>query len=808
MPALQTASTLTFAFAYVAAVTARQPSRLRACVPIVRRTVGPIASRSLLAAALATLVLTQVAVPQSLTQEAHLAPVHSNWIGVALPALLPPTQVGQQASATLPIQILASFTLGEIRAVTTGAANSDFMLSATQPSSGACSVGVLYLQGTSCSVNIQFSPGAPGPRLGAILLLDNATPANLVATIYLNGMGIAPQVAFASALISTSVGNGTSGYSGDGGLAASAQLDSPYGMAVDAAGNLYIADVNNFAVRKVNAATGVITTVAGNGLFGSTGDGGPATSARLDIINSVAVDGAGNLYISQFNSVIREVNAVTGIIQTVAGNGVSGYSGDGGPATSAKLDTPDGIAVDAAGNLYITDVTHNVIRKVNAVTGIITTVAGNGTAGYSGDGGLATSAALDNPLAPVADANGDLYFCDDNNNVVRRIDAVTGVITTVVGTGVPGLSGDGGLAVEAQLWDPEGLALDAAGNLYVADASNNVVRKVSAATGVVTRIAGDGTTNIGYSGDGGSATTAIFNYPVTPVVDLHGNLFVVDVFNNAVRKVASVAPVAFGSVSVGSNSAAQSVVVTNDGSSALPLTSLAASTNFGLSGTSTTCSTAVPIAVGQSCALGIVFSPAVSGAITGSITVSTSVGAQSIPVSGTGSGSPPPTTTYTLSAPQTPYNTSAGGTVNVPIMLTPVGGAYNSAVAMSATGLPPGAILSWNPTPVTPGTNGSTTMMTIQLASGAGSSHPSNAPPTRPGPAGSLLALCAGFAAFALRRARLSRLAFAGAALAYVLIFLGGCNGYSEQPRATYNITVTGTSGSLHPATTVTVVVR
>jgi sugar lactone lactonase YvrE len=210
-------------------------------------------------------------------------------------------------------------------------------------------------------------------------------------------------------------------------------------VAIDGAGNLYFADPSSNVIRKVAAATGIITTVAGNGTFGYSGDGGLATNAQFNGPSSAAVDGAGNLYIADwFNAVIRKVTAATGIITTVAGNGTLGYSGDGGPATSAELSTLVGVVLDDLGDLYIADSNNAVIRKVAARTGIITTVAGNGTPGFSGDGGPATSAELSELCygGPVAvDGFGTLYIADCGNNRVRKVPAGTGVITTVAGNG-------------------------------------------------------------------------------------------------------------------------------------------------------------------------------------------------------------------------------------------------------------------------------------------------------------------------------------------------------------------------------------
>ena len=296
---------------------------------------------------------------------------------------------------------------------------------------------------------------------------------------------VSGQVALVPA-INTVAGNGTLGYSGDGGPAISAELRYPFGVAVDSAGNLYIADTDNQRIRMVAASTGVISTVAGNGTGAGTGsggfsgDGGPATSAELYGPFGVAVDSAGNLYIADDGSQrIRKVTATTGIISTVAGDGTAGFSGDGGPATSAELYNPNGVAVDAAGNLYIADYSNQRIRKVSASTGIISTVAGDGIGGYSGDGGPATSAELNDPSGVAVDSAGNLYIADYGNNVIRDVAASTGIISTVAGDGTAGYSGDGGPATSAELSGPTDVALDGAGNVYIADYENGRIRKVS-----------------------------------------------------------------------------------------------------------------------------------------------------------------------------------------------------------------------------------------------------------------------------------------------------------------------------------------
>jgi len=336
--------------------------------------------------------------------------------------------------------------------------------------------------------------------------------------------------------IETIAGNGSFGYSGDGGPATSAALRNPYGVALDNAGNLYIADTFNNRIRRVDATTGIITTVAGTGVAGYAGDGGPAINARLNAPVDVALDAGGNLYIADYvNHRIRRVDASTGIITTVAGTGVAGYSGDGGLANSAWLSYPSGMAFDAGGNLYIADLNNNRVRRVAGGTGIITTVAGNGTAGYSGDGGPATNAWLFGPAGVALDAGGNLYIADLANHRIRRVDGGTGIITTVAGDGTGSYGGDGGPATSAQLNAPYSVALDAGGNLYLADSNNHRIRRVDGGTGIITTVAGDGTGS--YGGDGGPAINAQLNTPRSVTLDSFGNLVIGDTGNYRIRRV-------------------------------------------------------------------------------------------------------------------------------------------------------------------------------------------------------------------------------------------------------------------------------
>jgi len=450
------------------------------------------------------------------------------------------------SAATVTFSFAAATKVGSVAVLTMGAPGKDFQAAT---SSGACAAGS-YDRGASCTVDVAFKALASGLRRGAIVLYDASKPPNVLAMVPVYGIGALPAI-FAPGIISTVAGNGNMGYTGDGSLAVKAELNNPSDVALDGAGNLYIADNANNVIREVNATTGVITTMAGggSGCSGETdffGDGCPAKSAALNAPNGVALDGAGNLFIAdEMDGLIREVNASTGVIIAVAGNGNLGYSGDGGPATSAELDMPEGVTLDGAGDLYIADASNDVIRKVEAATGVITTVAGGGS-GCSGqtdaigDGCPAKSAVLNWPENVTLDGAGNLYIADSSNQVIRKISATTDVITTVAGGG-SGCSGetdslgDGCLATSAALSNPTDVALDGAGNLYIADRNNDRIREVNATTKVITTVAGSWTE--GYGGDGGPATSAALYWPESVVLDNAGNLYLADTDNNRVRKV-------------------------------------------------------------------------------------------------------------------------------------------------------------------------------------------------------------------------------------------------------------------------------
>jgi uncharacterized repeat protein (TIGR01451 family) len=340
--------------------------------------------------------------------------------------------------------------------------------------------------------------------------------------------------------ISTVAGTGIGGYWGDGGPATLAQFATPDDLAFDSLGNLYIADANNVVIRKVAAGTGIITTYAGSitvsagvttGIVGYTGDGGPATLATLNYPAGLAVDSQDNLYIGDYyNNVVRKVAAASGSITTVVGNGTASYTGDGGPALSAGLNGPYGLAFDAAGNLFIADSGNNVVRKVASGTNAITTVAGNAVSAFAGDNGPATLASLAVPQRLAFDAAGNLYIADAGNNRVRKMTVAAGplsgatTISTVMGNGGTTFSGDGGPATLASTTGPDGIVIGCGGNLFLTDDTSNRIRMVSSATGTITTIAGTGVA--GYTGTG-PALSANLNHPEA-LAYYQGNLYEVD----------------------------------------------------------------------------------------------------------------------------------------------------------------------------------------------------------------------------------------------------------------------------------------
>lgn len=349
-------------------------------------------------------------------------------------------------------------------------------------------------------------------------------------------------VAYPQRIITTFAGNGLPNFYVVNGLPITSSV-SPFDVVLDQAGNFYYTEPTCSCVQKIDIATNKIFTVAGNGTQGFSGDGGPATAAQFNEPRGLAVDKEGNIYITDYyNNRIRKVEAATGLITTVVGNGEQKHAGDGGPAVNASIYNPNDIAIDDEGNLYIADLNNSSIRKVTKSTGIISTIAGSSLfSGDSGDGDLATKAVLASPLSVAVDKDKNVYIATWGANKVRKIDSKTGIITTIAGTGSLSNSGDGGPAVLANLYGPQVVDVDPEGNIYISEGVNTFynskARKINKETGIISSIAGNG--QYGYSGDGGLATQAQLRSPFHYAFDQAGNVYLAE--PHRIRKISLIA---------------------------------------------------------------------------------------------------------------------------------------------------------------------------------------------------------------------------------------------------------------------------
>jgi sugar lactone lactonase YvrE len=550
---------------------------------------------------------------------------------------------------TIPVIIQTAGTLGTVKVLTQGSANLDFTLSSV----GVCATGT----GQTCNVSVSFSPRYPGLRFGAIVILD-AGDGHIMATQNISGTGQGSLSVFSPGQITTLAGDGCLN---DGpcptnsGTPATtdAALNLPLGEATDATGNLYISDTGNNRIEMITPGpTGTVTTIAGNTIAGSAGDGGSALSAEISAPSAIAVDGAGNIFFADTgNSAIREINAITHNISTVAGT--LGTSGSAGNALAA----PQGFAFDASGNLYIADTGNNRIQKVDTA-GVVTTVPGTFNQPWS---------------IAISSKDGSLYIADFGSNRIIKIDPL-GVETTVAGTGTASYTGDGQAATSATLNSPSSVAIDPADNLYIADSENNAVRKVISSTGKIATLAGDGTAV--FSGDGFNANLAGLYKPYSVYLDASGDLFIADRLDLRIREVsATAAGIHFPTMKEGKTSDAIAQSVENDGNAPLNLTDLTAApatTNATIDtvptdAITTTCSTTAPLPIDGTCILAVEFQPPTVSPVSGVLSVASDSGSSPISVylSGTVLSVDPSSTTVTSSSNPAAVNQGITFTANI-----------------------------------------------------------------------------------------------------------------------------------------------
>ncbi len=755
-------------------------------------------------------ILSPLASARATAQAVQLSTMRQN-------VLFPSTTVGANSSSiTVPLVVNADgIIISAISVGTSAGGKQEFTIQSI-----GCALNTALPKGTACNVEVTFSPGSAGNRSAPLQV------ATYAANFYfgMEGVGIGPQVALNPATINTAAGNGQQVLSGDGGPAISAGVPVPIGIALDSAGNLYITDVVDDAIRIVAANSGIITSVAG--WAQATTVHKPMGVEVNAIPSSVAVDSAGNIYIADIaNNVIREISAATGNISAVV------Y------VNAARLNEPEGLAFDDSDNLYIADSGNNVVRKINAATKMITTVAGNQKPGYSGDGGAATGAELNGPTGIAVDGSGNLYIADHLNNVIRKVTA-SGIITTIAGNGTAGFSGDGGSATSAELHAPGAVSVDSAGDLYIVDTNNSRIREVSAKSGIITTLAGMGTA--GFGGDGFGATAAELNYPNAIALDGTGNLYIADSLNNRIRKINvldsnlyfATTPIGFSSLD-----SPQTATVANIGNAPLvfsvPSSGLnpSVSPNFGLS-TSSTCpqldisSSSASLAPGGFCSLLLSFTPIQTGPISGMAAIadnatSTPPFVQTVHLNATGLPASAGRPDFSLSAtpstqtilPNSPKPAPAVYTVTV----TGIYG-FSGNVALTATGLPSNATANFAPASVTVSGAKASAALTIAIPKTKAESMPVDNHFSGKGSALEYGLLLLGFPLLGLAGKRKQLRSASGKAFLILVVLatlgaaatsLSGCAniGLELQPQ-NYTITITGTSGNLQRSSTLALTVE
>jgi hypothetical protein len=580
--------------------------------------------------------------------------------------------VGSTSAQTITVNIKSAGTIGSINVLTQGTPNLDY----SAASGGTCVTGATYAAGATCTVNVSMTPRYPGIRDGAVVLLDGS--GNPMGTQLIHGVGVGPLAVLTAGEITTVAGNG---HLSTGTTLSTQAVDAvvrePLGEAVDGAGNVYFTDSGDNKIGKVDP-TGALTYVAGTGTPGFSPSGTLAVNAEISEPAAILIDGAGNLYFTEIgNSTVREIVKATGLLVTIAGTGTQGYSGDGGLANAAQLNTPQGIALDASMNLFIADTGNNVIRKVSATDGTISTFAGSINPAFAGDGQTAVNAVFNQPYGISFGSDGTLYIADFLNNRIRSISS-SGLVATVAGNGTTGYSGDTREALGATMNHPSAVVVDAGNNLYISDSENNVVRKVNALSGNITTLAGNsaaGSTGDGVNADSGQPA---MNKTYGLVLDSAGDLFIADRLGLRVREVyGNIGRIVYKDIKVTNTSPPVSQTLDNDGNAPLQLSSIAPVSNAAIDAASTTCNTTSTMAPGAECVIGVEFKPMVVGSpITGSISIASNApnSADTVDVSGNSLSIEPTSTTLISSANPSAVGQAVKFTATVSSQATTVSG--------------------------------------------------------------------------------------------------------------------------------------